>query len=175
MKKAAEYLGVILVILLMAFATFTYVAPHYGWRVDAVLTGSMEPSLDIGSLVVSRPADPESIVVGDIITFRPNSGDKTTVTHRVVGIERNSPLRFLTKGDANVSLDPFTVSARNLVGKVYFNAPYWGYFTEFLKTPWGFAFGLAIPGIVVVIFYITNLWRALSRNGREKAGEVVSE
>jgi len=31
MKKAAEYLGFSIVVLLMAGAVFIYLAPHFGW------------------------------------------------------------------------------------------------------------------------------------------------
>ncbi|GAI41788.1 unnamed protein product, partial [marine sediment metagenome] len=48
MKKAAEYLGLTVAILLILVAAFTYVGPHFGWRVDAVLSGSMEPQLQTG-------------------------------------------------------------------------------------------------------------------------------
>ena len=174
MKKAVEYLGLTIVILLMVAAVFTYVGPHFGWRVDAVLSGSMEPQLKTGSLVVTRSVEPKAIVVGDIITFRPRNAGENLITHRVIGIGRSSSLYFETKGDANEGPDPFTVPARNLVGKVCFNTPYWGYATEFLKTPLGFLFAVVIPGSILLALYIINLWRALaSRNSKQRANEVV--
>lgn len=175
MKKAAEYLGFALVVLLMAAAVFTYLSPHFGWRVDAVLSGSMEPRLQVGSLVVTRPVAPEAIVLGDIITFRPSTVGENLITHRVIGIGRSSSLHFETKGDANDSPDPFTVPARNLVGKVCFYTPYWGYVTEFLKTPFGFLFAIVIPGLTIIAVYITNVWRALTTDKKERPDKVVRE
>jgi signal peptidase len=138
MKKVVEYLGLSIAVLLMSVAVFTYIGPHFGWRVDAVLSGSMEPHLKTGALVLTRSVEPETVAVGDIITFRPTTNGKNLITHRVIGIGQSSSLFFETKGDANEDPDPFTVPARNLVGKISFNAPYWGYVTEFLKTPLGF-------------------------------------
>ncbi|MFC1847275.1 signal peptidase I [Chloroflexota bacterium] len=170
MKKASGYLFFTLVVLFMTVAVLIYLAPHLGWRVDAVLSGSMEPELKVGSLVVTRPVEPEDIEVGDIITFRPVSVGESLVTHRVVGIGQSSSLYFETKGDANNQPDPLTVPAQNLVGNIYFHASYWGYLTEFLKTPFGYLFGVVIPGIIIIVLYIGSLLRALAMNKRERAG-----
>ena len=175
MKKAAEYLGFGIVGLLMVVAAFTYLAPHFGWRVDAVLSGSMEPELKIGSIVVVRPVQPETVAVGDIITFFPPGVDETMITHRVVGVEQASPLYFKTKGDANGDPDSFTVPARNLVGRVCFHAPYWGYATEFLKTPLGFLFAVVIPGSILITMYIISMWQAITKDGKTRPDKVMSD
>ena len=134
----------------------------------------MEPELKVGSLVVARPVEPEAIVVGDIITFHSIAVGEGVITHRVTGIGRSASLHFQTKGDANDDPDPFTVPARNLVGRICFYVPYLGYVTEFLKTPVGFTVAVAIPGVIVVVVYITSLWQALttaSKKRRDKVGE----
>ena len=169
MKKAAWYLVCTLVVLLMTVAVFIYLAPHIGWRVNAVLSGSMEPELMVGSLVVTRPVEPETIVVGDIITFRPVSVGENMITHRVIGIGQSSSLYFETKGDAADKPDPFTVPAQNLVGKICFHAPYWGYFTEFLKTPIGFLFAVVIPGVIIITSYILSLLQALGERSKQES------
>ena len=166
MKKTAWYLVFTAVVLFMTAAVFIYLAPHLGWRVDAVLSGSMEPELKIGSLVVTRPVEPETIAVGDIITFRPVSVGENLITHRVIGIGHSSSLYFETKGDAADKPDPFTVPAQNLVGKICFHASSWGYFTEFLKTPFGFLFAIVIPGIIIIAMYVGSVWRALANSSK---------
>ncbi len=173
MKKALAYLGFIMVVMVMLAAVFTYVTPHFGWRVGAVLTESMAPRLKVGSLVVAVPVAPDTIKVGDIITFRPTTGGKTMITHRVIGIEQNSPLRFETMGDANVKADPDTVHQQNVFGKVYFNVPSVGFLTEFLKTPLGFVFGMVIPGIVLITLYVASMWRALSARDTKQGQSAV--
>ena len=173
MKKVAEYLGLTVAILLISVAVFTYLGPHFGWRVDAVLSGSMEPQLQTGSLVITSSVEPETIVMGDIITFRPTSAGENLITHRVIGIGHSSSLYFETMGDANGKADPFTVPARNLVGKVIFHTPYWGYATEFLKTPLGFIFAVVIPASILIAVYIVSMWRILSRNSKQRVNEAV--
>ena len=173
MKKTLEYMGFITVVMIMLAAVFTYVTPHFGWRVDAVLTGSMEPRLKVGSLVVTVPVEPDTIQVGDIITFRTAMGSRNTITHRVIGIQQNSPLRFETMGDANTKPDPNTTRQQNIAGKVCFNIPSVGFFTEFLKTPVGFVFGMVIPGIIIIALYVASLVRALSAQDTKQGQSKV--
>jgi signal peptidase len=158
-KKIAENISFALVILLMVAAVFTYLAPHLGWRVDAVLSGSMEPKLKTGAVVITQPADPEAIAVGDIITFRPTTVGENTISHRVLGIERSSSLYFRTKGDANEDPDPFIVPAQNLAGRICLHIPFLGYVTQFVKTPLGFSLALVIPGLLIVGLCMRNVWR----------------
>jgi len=162
MKKALWYSFLTIVVLLMAVAVFTYVAPHIGWRVNAVLSGSMEPALKVGSLVVTRPVEPEKVKVGDIITFSPVSVGENMITHRVTGVTVNSPVHFATRGDASDKPDPFMVPEQNLIGKICLHIPYWGHFAEFLKTPTGFVLSVVVPGIVVLAMYAVNIWRTLT-------------
>jgi signal peptidase I len=71
MKKIAWYTVLSLVVMLMVVAVFIYVAPHIGWHVSAVVSGSMEPAIRTGSLVVTCPADPEEIeVVWSLLSVR---------------------------------------------------------------------------------------------------------
>ncbi len=174
MKKTVEYVSLALAIAVMVTAMLTYLAPHFGWRVDLVSSGSMEPELKTGSLVITRPVEPQEVVVGDIIVFSPNGVTlgENEVTHRVIGIEEASPLYFKKKGDANDNPDPFTVPARNLVGRICFKAHYVGYIAGFLKTPWGFLLGLVIPGLILITMYITSIRRMLRKNREEKLVRV---
>ena len=175
MKKTAEYLSLGLAIVVMITAMLTYIAPHFGWRVDVVCSGSMEPELKAGSLVITRPVEPQEIVVGDIIAFSPKGVTlgENEVTHRVIGIEEASPLYFKTKGDANDNPDPFMVPARNLVGRICFKAHYVGYFIGLLGTSWGFLLALVIPGLIIITMYITSIRRMLRKNREEKLKGIV--
>ncbi len=173
MKKIAGNIGFALVILLMAAAALTYMAPHFGWRVDAVLSGSMEPQLKVGSLVITRPVEPEAIAVGDIIIFRPVAVGENLISHRVIGVEEHSPLYFKTKGDASEDPDPFIIPARNVVGKICFTVPYLGFATQFLKTTAGFLFALGIPGAIIIAMYIRNIRQVCAEGREETRDEVV--
>lgn len=149
--------GVVLASFLTLASFSIYLAPHLGWRVDGLRSGSMAPQLNTGDMVVTCPVVPEAVEVGDIIVFRSVDKRANLLSHRVVSIERNSPLSFRTKGDANKTPDPFVVPAENLVGKLAFHAPLLGYAVLFLKTTSGLLVSLVIPGVIVLVFCLKSL------------------
>ena len=165
--KLANILGTILVILLVAIAVFVFLSPRLGWRVDTVLSGSMEPHLRVGGVVVTQPVETAGIGTGDIITFRSPLNGKLT-SHRVIDVVNGESRGFRTKGDANEDADPFTITEEQLVGKVFLHIPYFGYITGFLKTSLGLLLTLCLPGLLIVIIEIRNIYRAASRRRYER-------
>lgn len=165
--KLVNILGTILVILLVAIAVFVFLSPRLGWRIDTVLSGSMEPHLKVGGVIVTQPVDTAKINVGEIITFRSPLNGKLT-SHRVVDIVDGESRGFRTKGDANEDADPFTITAEQLVGRVFLHIPYFGYVTSFLKTSLGLLLTLCLPGLIIVIIEIRNICQAASRRRYER-------
>ncbi len=167
MKKATENFGFAVIILLMTAAVLTFLSPHFGWRVDTVFSGSMEPQLKVGAVVVTRPVEAGDIEVGDTITFYPPLSEKLT-SHRVIAMEDGSSFHFRTKGDANEDADPFDVPAQNVVGKVCLHIPYFGYATQFIKTPLGLLLTLCLPGLIIMVMEMRNIWLVLTEGQIEQ-------
>ena len=167
MKKVFENFGLAVIILLIAAAAFTFLAPHFGWSVDTVFSGSMEPALKVGGVVVTQPIEPEEIKVGDILTFYSPLGKQLT-SHRVIAVEQGPSLHFSTKGDANEDADPFTLPPENVVGKVCLHIPYFGYAIQFIKTPLGFLLTLCLPGLIIIVMELRNIWHVLTKEDIEK-------
>lgn len=114
-----------------------------------VLSGSMEPRIKVGDIVIAKKVDPLTIKEGDVITYKMNNN--TNVTHRVVEVIRNGyDPYFITKGDANNIEDSEQVSGENLVGKLIFTIPKLGYFINFAARPFGFIALFIIPGIILL-------------------------
>jgi signal peptidase I len=171
MKKISGYFGFAVVVLFMALAIITFIAPHFGWRVDAVLSGSMEPELKVGSVVITRPVDIGSVNAGNIITFRSPLNGKLT-THRVISVTSSPSVILRTKGDANEDADPFIVGSQNVVGRVCFNIAYMGYVSQFLKSRLGLLLFLYLPGLIIVLMEVRNIWRVLTEEERSKKRTV---
>jgi signal peptidase I len=92
-----------------------------------VLTGSMQPALPVGSVVIERPADAGALQVGDIVTYQQAPGQSVYITHRIAAIDTStSPAMFTFKGDANPVVDQVPVPATAIRGKVWFDIPYIG-------------------------------------------------
>lgn len=105
----------------------------FGYQTYNVISGSMEPSIPVGSLIIVGSVDPESIEAGDVITFYSNG---TLVSHRVV--ENDSfEGKYVTKGDANQENDVARVSYYDLIGKVKIHIPLLGIIGEYVSTPSG--------------------------------------
>ncbi|MDX6512549.1 MAG: signal peptidase [Gaiellaceae bacterium] len=106
-----------------------------GLRPAAVYSGSMEPKLHVGSLVVVRPVAASTLKVGDIITFNDPYVAKRLVTHRIVRIvERPQGRAYRTKGDANPARDPWAIELPAKVGKYSFDVPFVGYALVYART-----------------------------------------
>ena len=163
MKKAFQYFGFSLIVIAMAAVVLAFLAPRFGWRIDVVLSGSMEPQLKVGGLAISQPVDVADIKVNDTITFFSPLAKEMT-SHRVIAIITKPSLYFRTKGDANEDADPFNVPAQNVVGRVCFHISYLGYVMHFVKTPLGFALTFCLPGFIIIVMEMRNIWHVLSDN-----------
>lgn len=132
-------------VLLAVAACIFIVGYTLGCRAEIVLSGSMEPAINAGGLIFTRPISPEEIKAGDILTYVSTSG-RETICHRVVSVEEN-PLRFITRGDANKSSDPSPVSPAQVIGLVCLQVPYLGYVLRFVRSP------LILLGIIALFAF----------------------
>jgi len=164
MRKVFEWLLNVFLVVVVVCAISLFVVPHFGWRVDAVFSGSMEPALKVGSVEITKPFDPNDIQAGDIITFRSPGNPELVVTHRVAAITDQG---FITKGDANKDNDELVVPPQNVIGKVVFHIPYVGYVVWALRTPLGFILALVVPAIWLVIMEIMDIRRELAQQPRD--------
>jgi len=148
------------------------IAPRFGWHLDILYGGSMEPAMKVGCLAVVQPVDPQDVSIGDIIAYVPPPDNSVQTTHRVIGVvqDQNS-LVFQTKGDANEEPDTYTVPAENVRGMVWFSVPYAGYFMDYIRTPLGFGLVVGIPAGLIIGNELRNIllaFRDLRRKGRVK-------
>lgn len=126
-----------------------------------VLSGSMEPKVKTGSVVMIWPDTLYSI--GDIITFSGSSSDQFT-THRIMQVYNdNGTITYQTQGDANHNPDPNPVSKEKVKGKVVAHLPYVGYAASMAKEPKGFIALVIIPATIVVYEELRTMARELKR------------
>jgi len=160
LNRIGRTAAVLLLIFIVSGSLFTIISPFFGWRTEVVISGSMEPAIRTGSIVIVRPIMPDAIQTGDIIMFF-SPDRKSLTTHRVVGVESDSGLRFSTKGDANKNADMNAVEPGQVVGTVVHSIPYLGLLVQFIKTPLGFIVFLLIPAVILIGREILDLWRAM--------------
>lgn len=160
-KKICNILSVVLLVVMAAVAAVLMLPYVFGYQPLAVLSGSMQRSYPVGSIIFVKKTAPEEIKVGDAITFQLNSG--MAATHRVVSID-SSKRQFVTKGDENNTEDG-PVSFDALVGKASSAAiPLIGYLSVSIKTPGGI---MAVTGVVVLILLLVFLPEIVAEKPKE--------
>lgn len=183
MEKKLKIIGnilqwfVIIALLLIsgAIVLSTFDTPLH-FRVFHVASGSMEPTIHTGSLVVVKSSD--SYVENEILNFRDKAVAKDTVTHRIVEVVRDENgeiMGYKTKGDANEESDPELVDPRRVTGKVLFSIPYLGYVIGFAQTQIGLAVLIVIPGTIIAYSEVQKIIEEIKKalQGRKTAKEVV--
>ncbi|MFA6947518.1 MAG: signal peptidase I [Eubacteriales bacterium] len=127
----------------------------FGLTPYTVLSGSMEPTYHVGSLIYVRKVPADEIAVGDPITFVLNE-ELVVATHRVIEIDAQNEL-FRTKGDNNESPDASPVSFKNVLGVPQFTIPYLGYLSNFITKPVGWISCGAGIVILLLISFIPDI------------------
>lgn len=151
----------------------------FGYEILTVLSGSMEPGIPTGSIIGVKPVtDRSNLQVGDVVTFRASERADMLITHRIIEIQgEGNSLSFITQGDNNDSPDTEPVTANNIVAK-YENImiPYIGYVFAYSKTKMGIIFMMIVPGAILVLSQIINVWRMIAKmDDEEKPTSEESE
>ncbi|HZK34042.1 MAG TPA: signal peptidase I [Bacillota bacterium] len=151
------FLMLLLLTLLLVFMQSRSDGSHtlLGYQIYAVRSNSMSPAFDTGSLIVTEQIDTGQIELGDIITYKQNSG--ATVTHRVIDIIDDQGRSFLTRGDANIMTDLAPVAAEAVLGRVVVFIPYLGHLIGFAGTKAGIALLLIVPGLAILLHQTRSL------------------
>lgn len=125
-----------------------------GFSAFTVLTGSMESEIPQGSLVVVKNVEPNTLVIGDDITYMVS--ETSTITHRIIGITENyldtGQRGFETKGIMNEKPDKEMVAAVNVVGKVVYHSKVLGRMATFASEHWPIIIFVIV--VVVALFYV---------------------
>jgi signal peptidase I len=151
---------------LVAGAVVTLVAGYAallaaGFKPVAVYSGSMRPTLGVGSLAVDRVIPASSVRVGDLITFNDPYIKGRLVTHRVAQIvPTKHGLAYRTKGDANQARDPWAIRLNDRVGRVAFDVPFAGYLLYYAHTREIRALLLIAFALFVLVGALRRIWRS---------------
>lgn len=166
-------------VLLSVVMTKSGQAPNIlGYSMFRVMTGSMEPSIPTGSLILVRQTDPREIEVNDVISFYsqdPALGGAVN-THRVTEVSSdNGRLVFGTKGDANNVPDIYPVYENMLVGKVVGTSYFLGVLVRLLANPIVFIPLIAIPLFAMIILNVRDTVKAAKTIAREEEEREIRE
>jgi signal peptidase len=134
------------------------------------LTGSMEPVISPGDVVINEEIKPSTAAVGDIVTFRDPEDQTKMLTHRVVSIRpAGSELKFVTQGDANNTREHWQVSRDGQIGRVLYTVPWVGHVAVLARTKLGWALLVGIPLLLLAAGELVRIWRPRPRPGEGDA------
>ena len=131
-----------------------------GMKSFTVLSGSMEPAIDTGDIVVDEQVSPLEARVGDVVTFRDPRGQSRLITHRLRSIHvEGGTARMVTKGDANDTTENWTVPANGKIGRVAYRLPKLGYALAITHGPAGKLLLIVIPALLFGVLELLKIWR----------------
>ena len=167
MRKVLSGISLLLVIVTMILAFFIVGIRLFGIDLYVVLSPSMEPTLQTGSVVYVKDATADQIEKDDIITFTLDADN--LATHRVIDvIETNGKRSFQTKGDANSIPDSKLVQEEQIRGKVLFSIPRLGKVVEYIHTPKGRLVAIAAGAGLVLFVALTDVIAPKKKEEEEK-------
>ena len=139
----------------------------FGFSVLQVTSGSMEPEIPVGGIVIVRKVKPDSLKVGDVISFYSNDVDISgkVNTHRIIEIKQSESGEkiFRTKGDANEYADTAAVFEIDLVGKMIMNlGSVGGAVFDVLRNPTIILIFIVLPLIFITLGEAVNLAKLIA-------------
>lgn len=159
-KKICSVLSTVLVIVAVLLAVALVGVRVVGYTPYTILSGSMEPTYHVGSLIYVKKVDTSTLEAGDPITFA--LSEDTIATHRIVEVvpdeEDASVIRFRTKGDANKTVDGALVHYKNVLGKPVFTIPYLGYVADYIQHPPGMYTAIAAGVILLLLVFVPDMF-----------------
>ncbi|WP_339317843.1 signal peptidase I [Paenibacillus sp. FSL R10-2734] len=144
----------------------------FGYQIKSVLSGSMEPGIQTGSIVALKPGgDMNRFKKGDVITFR--NEENLLITHRVVEATMNNATgeaMYRTKGDNNDAPDMNPTSSTNVVAEyIGVTVPYVGYAMNFAVSKAGSVVLMIVPGLMLLLYALYSSWKAVAALEKKNA------
>jgi signal peptidase len=155
-RGSVSLLSGLTVFLVVAYALLFLL----GYRPVAVYSGSMVPTLGVGSLAVDRPVSAREVRKGDVITFSDPYVPGRLVTHRIVRVfHTKQGLAYWTKGDANPARDPWAIKLPAQVGRLSFEVPYVGYGLVYARTREVRSALILVAALAFLTGLLRRIWR----------------
>jgi len=164
--------GVLIGLVILLAVALVGVRP-FGVELYVVLSGSMEPVYQTGSVIYVKETDTETLKVGDVITF--SMTEDTTATHRIIEVlEIEGKTAFRTKGDANDVEDGSAVLASQVIGSPIFTIPQLGYLVAYMQSASGRYAMIAVAAFLMLMICLPDMILDTEKDKTEKLKEKES-
>jgi signal peptidase len=145
----------------------------FGLRELTVLSGSMEPTIHTGDVVVERQVSPLDVRLGDVVSFQDPEDASILITHRVQSmVVHDDVVSFVTKGDANTGVERWKVSADGTIGKVEYHVWHLGYLLAGVRGRLGRLLLVVVPAILLGAYELVRIWRPKDETDGDDAADT---
>lgn len=156
-----EWIALGLTLLLFLPIGATTFPIFLGNRTLVVMSGSMEPTIPAGAVVIAQPVSSKELEPGDVVVYAPNGDAAIPIIHRIVNVRVKEGTRyFTTQGDANPTVDAAEVSLAGTAWRMAYNVPLVGYAVYYAASPLGTLILIVMP---LLGLGILTLWDQLKR------------
>ncbi len=164
--------AVILLVYIFASTTSGRAANLFGTSILHVVTGSMEPTINVDDFVIVKKTDVNNLKEKDIIAFYSENPDTKglMVIHRIIQINEDGS--FVTKGDANTVADAVSVTPDKVIGKYTGKAWFLNWLVSFVSLRKLLLILVIIPMFFVSIYEVktlAKLFKAETRGGGDES------
>lgn len=140
-----------------------------GMHTYTVRSGSMDPAIATGDVVVVDSISPGDARVGDVITFNDPEGGDALITHRVRAMrEHGETIGFITRGDANNSFERWSIPADGSIGQVSYRIPMLGRAINPLSAAPGRIGLIVVPALLLCAAGLFRIWAPGRASGGAK-------
>jgi len=154
------FVGAIILVAVLMVVTLFPITGNY--KIKIVMSGSMEPAIHTGSVIIIKPE--ARYKIGDVITFGKDTKKDVPTTHRIKEMRaEEGKYVYRTKGDANKSEDVSEVPENTVIGKVLFSVPFVGFVLDFAKKPAGFVLLVVVPALAIIFDEIGKIWNEIKK------------
>ena len=118
-----------IIYILVIIYLLIFVPTIWGQKPLVVISGSMEPTLNVGGILYYHDKDYQDYEVGDILVYKL---EDHIISHRIDDVTENG---IITKGDANNTYDNLIVSKNQILCQgTDWCIPFLGYYADFIYT-----------------------------------------
>jgi signal peptidase I len=143
-----------------------------GGRALTVMSGSMEPAVGVGDVVIDSRVSPADVRVGNIVTFPDPEQPSRLITHRVRQVRlADGVAHFVTKGDNTNTAERWDLPASGSIGRVEYRIPLLGFLVFWLHGPFARIALIVLPALLLAAFELRRIWRP---QRQESAGDAAA-
>ncbi len=133
----------------------------FGIHINVIATGSMEPEIKVGDVIISKSYSGQELKVGDVVSYVSKSGEiaGNLITHQIIAIEEDANgLVITTKGTASATADA-PIKDSEIVSVMLFNSKLIGFIYGIITHPVGFIAIVVVPLIWTVVGEARSIYK----------------